>query len=165
MTTNASQENAAHCPGHDPWRHCLRYNLIMLSLGLLFAAALFLSVAHVKKNPPIAQGDEARFQHHLDAVDGRGSSIKIIGWAFVEEQKIWLHSNSVILSGSDASYVLPTKLSIRKDVADSFVDAGLGLERSGFFARGFKLFIPRGAYRIFIDHAGKLLDTGQDVKI
>ena len=147
-----------------PWRYFRLYTILIAAVIGAITVALFCSISQIKKTAPITLTENDACQYYIDAVSAGRFSLNIAGWAFIKGEESKLHGNAVVLGNSEASYVLPTKLIARKDVTEAFGADGKNRDKSGFFARGFKPYLPKGTYRIYVDCAGHMIDTGLDVE-
>ena len=149
----------------DPWRYLKRYSIIVGFIIVILNIAIFFFVSKIEKNPPITKTNNESCYYAIDSVAVSRFSVEVNGWAFVKGQEAILHVNSVIIGDERASYVLPTKLIARKDVSVMFAVDGKNRDQSGFFSRGLKPFIPKGKYRVYVNCAGYVIDTEQDIII
>ena len=146
-----------------------RYNFIVAAVICLICLGVFYSLAQVRKIPDVAVSDPTSLVYSVDKVKKNKWYVTVSGWAIDRGKHTWRHANSIVLSNGAESYVLPTKLLARRDVEEMFASDGKLYTQSGFFARGFRLFIPKGEYRVLIknqrDEGTQIVDTGRTVRL
>ena len=152
----------------DPWKIFTPYRIFSLAVGAALAVALFLTLVWVRTVP----GDlpAASFlTFNIEQIRVTRSTIRVRGWALERGQDFKKYANTVVLRGKEGTFALPTKIINRSDVQRNFAEDGRLYERSGFQAKGARLLLPKGAYRVLILHetnAGRFFaDTGKDVTL
>ena len=153
----------------NPWAMLQPYLAGVACLALACAAVLFFSLSRIRELPVPAGHNATTVAFSIDSVRKNAVSLKISGWALERGEDLQAQANTVVLVGEAGAYALPTKLVRREDVERFFAEDGKKYERSGFFARAVKFFLPKGAYRVFIrhrtNHAEQFVDTGKVVKL
>jgi hypothetical protein len=96
-------------------------------------ATLTVRMSEVQEIPLPPESGEIRFG--VDICEVTSKKTEIAGWAFIEGQSAEDSRIYVVLKSERATYIFDTILQERPDVTAAFVESGLNLDDSGFYAR------------------------------
>ena len=106
------------------------------------ATAIVKSKGSVKLTVPMSEMQEiplppesGEIRLGVDIWEVTSKKIEIAGWAFIEGQSAEDSKIYVVLKSETATYIFDTVLQKRPDVTAAYVESGLNLDDSGFFAR------------------------------